>query len=99
MYRDQSLFGDLLKFAHDNGFHFAGFTYLQDVMPRRTPIGLRSKGFLSFGDCVFLRSIESLKETCKDNGDFALKAWKLSFLAVAFGYLPYALEVLDQAAA
>lgn len=96
MYRDQKLFPAVFDFARHHGFHFAGFSYLQDVMPSRVPLGLRSKGFLAFGDCVFLRRIDSLRAACADEETFALQGRKLAFLALTFGYLPYAVSVLDQ---
>jgi FkbM family methyltransferase len=96
MYAGQKLFSTIFDFCLEAGFHFAGFSYLQDVLPYHVPVGLRAKGFVSFGDCLFLRRLGTLEAMCESEVDFVVKGMKLAFLAVLFGYLPYALAVLKK---
>jgi len=95
MYRDQKLFPAIFEFVQAHGFHFAGFSYLQDVMPSRVPLGSRGKGFLAFGDALFLRRCEALRAMCASDEEFVMKGMKLAFIAIVFDYLPYAIHVLD----
>src|SRR5262249_55621524 len=94
----QPLFSALLDLAKEYGFHFAGFTHLQEISPYRAPLGQRAKGFVAFGDAIFLRSPERLASTTESPEERHLKALKLAFIALNFGYLEYALEVLEYAA-
>ena len=55
MYDRQPLFSAMLDLANECGFHFAGFTYLQEISPHHAPVGQRAKGFVAFGDAIFLR--------------------------------------------
>jgi FkbM family methyltransferase len=97
MYEGQPLFSGIFDFALDHGFHFAGFTYLQEISPKRMPVGARAKGFLAFGDALFLRRIESVKSIARSANEQHLMLLKLAFVALNFGYLEYALLVLDSA--
>jgi FkbM family methyltransferase len=97
MYEGQALFSDIFDFALRNGFYFAGFTYLQEISPRRMPVGARAKGFLAFGDALFLRRIESVKSVARSPNEQHLMLLKLAFVALNFGYLEYALQVLEAA--
>ncbi len=99
MYEGQKLFSTIFDFSLSAGFHFAGFSYLQDVLPYHVPVGQRAKGFLSFGDCLFLRRLDSLESMCTTETEFVAKGMKLAFLAVLFGYLPYGLAVLKKVTA
>jgi len=94
MYTGQKLFSDILQFADQNGFQFAGFTYLQDILGARLPVGLRSKGFLAFGDCVFFRRIEALREAFPIDIEYFAASLRLAFLALSFGYFSFAIEAL-----
>jgi FkbM family methyltransferase len=96
MYTGQKLFSTIFDFSLEAGFQFAGFSYLQDVLPYHVPVGLRAKGFLSFGDCLFLRRLDTLEAMCESEAELVVKGMKLAFLAVLFGYLPYALAVLKK---
>lgn len=97
MYEGQALFSGIFDFALRHGFHFAGFTYLQEISPKRMPVGARAKGFLAFGDALFLRRIESVKSIARSPSEQHLMLLKLAFVALNFGYLEYALLALDAA--
>jgi FkbM family methyltransferase len=98
MYDRQPLFSAVLDLANQCGFHFAGFTYLQEISPHRAPVGQRAKGFVAFGDAIFLRSLETLSFMGESPDERHLKALKLAFIALNFGYLEYALQALEYAA-
>src|SRR5262249_49752253 len=98
MYDRQPLFSALLDLAKEYGFHFAGFTHLQEISPYRAPLGRRAKGFVAFGDAIFLRSLETLEKIGDTPEQRRLKAMKLAFIAVNFGFLEYALQALEYAA-
>ena len=97
MYDRQPLFSAMLDLANECGFHFAGFTYLQEISPHHAPVGQRAKGFVAFGDAIFLRSLETLSIMGESSDERHLKALKLAFIALNFGYLEYALEALEYA--
>ena len=97
MYEGQALFSDIFDFALRHGFYFAGFTYLQEISPKRMPVGARAKGFLAFGDALFLRRIDSVRSIARSPNEQHLMLLKLAFVALNFGYLEYALLVLDAA--
>jgi FkbM family methyltransferase len=97
MYEGQALFSGIFDFALSHGFHFVGFTYLQEISPKRMPIGARAKGFLAFGDALFLRRIDSVKSMADSSDEQHLMLLKLAFIALNFGYLEYALLVLEAA--
>jgi len=98
MYDRQPLFSALLDLAKEYGFHFAGFTHLQEISPYRAPLGRRAKGFVAFGDAIFLRSLEMLENTGDSPERCRLNAMKLAFISINFGYLEYALQALEYAA-
>jgi FkbM family methyltransferase len=97
MYEEQALFSGIFDFALSHGFYFVGFTYLQEISPKRMPIGARAKGFLAFGDALFLRRIDSVKSMADSSDEEHLMLLKLAFIALNFGYLEYALLVLEAA--
>jgi FkbM family methyltransferase len=97
MYQEQALFSDIFDFALRHGFQFAGFTHLQEISSNRLPLGARAKGFVAFGDALFLRSIESACSIGKSANATYLALMKLAFIALNFGYLEYAMEVMDAA--
>jgi len=97
MYEGQALFSGIFDFALSHGFYFVGFTYLQEISPKRMPLGARAKGFLAFGDALFLRRIDSVKSIARSSDERHLMLLKLAFVALNFGYLEYALLVLEAA--
>jgi len=97
MYEGQALFSGIFDFALSHGFYFVGFTYLQEISPKRMPIGARAKGFLAFGDALFLRRIDSVNSIAGSSDEQHLMLLKLAFVALNFGYLEYALLVLEAA--
>src|SRR3546814_3533995 len=95
MYRDQPLFGDVCAFLNEGGFHFVGFIRLgHGLSPYRGPSGLRGKGFLDYGDALFLRRLDSLANSAWGAEKIESKTQKLAFLALFFGQVEYALECL-----
>jgi len=97
MYEGQALFSGIFDFALSHGFYFVGFTYLQEISPKRMPVGARAKGFLAFGDALFLRRIDSVEAIAGSSDEQHLMLLKLAFVALNFGYLEYALLVLEAA--
>lgn len=97
LYRNQPLFSEIFQFVHRRGFHFAGFTYLQEFSSYRLPVGARDKGFVGFGDALFLRRIESVREMTRSDDECYLALFKLAFIALNFGYLEYAIQAADTA--
>src|SRR5262249_59692723 len=72
MYKGQPLFSAIFDFAFRHGFHFVGFTYLQEISPNRLPIGARAKGVLAFGDALFFRNIDSVRSIAKSQNELYL---------------------------
>ena len=97
LYKNQPLFPDIFQFAHRHGFHFAGFDTLWEFSSYRLPIGARDKGFTGFGDALFLRSIESVRDMAQSEDERYLALFKLAFIALNFGYLEYAVQAADVA--
>jgi FkbM family methyltransferase len=97
MYKGQPLFSDIFDFALRHGFHFVGFTYLQEISPHRLPLGARAKGVVAFGDALFFRDIESVRAVAKSQNELYLMLLKLAFIALNFGYLEFALQAVEAA--
>jgi FkbM family methyltransferase len=97
IYEDQPLFGDIQAFLEKRGMHFAGFYDLQEITPNLHPVTMRARGFLGFGDAVFLRRLDTLREIAPSDAEFHLAARKLAFIAINFGYFEYGLEALKLA--
>lgn len=94
MYTNQPLFGDVLQFLTDAGFHFAGFTYLQEISTFRAPVGFRGKGFPGFGDALFLRRLDDIGRMAGSVDRHRLLLRKMAFIALNFGFTEYALSAL-----
>lgn len=99
IYESQPLFSQILDRLLPMGFHFAGFQHIADELsPRRAPLGQRGRGFLAFGDALFLRRIEDLPAMAGGNqAKLCTLAFKAAFVGVVFGYIEYALDALDLA--
>ncbi|TMJ92075.1 MAG: FkbM family methyltransferase, partial [Alphaproteobacteria bacterium] len=97
MYKGQPLFSDIFDFALRHGFHFVGFTYLQEISPHRLPLGARAKGVVAFGDALFFRDIESVRAVARSQNELYLMLLKLAFIALNFGYLEFALQAVEAA--
>jgi FkbM family methyltransferase len=97
MYKGQPLFSDIFDFALRHGFHFVGFTYLQEISPHRLPLGARAKGVVAFGDALFFRDIESVRAIAKSQNELYLMLLKLAFIALNFGYLEFTLQAVEAA--
>lgn len=97
MYSGQPLLSDILKFAAEQGFIFAGFIAQFDVSPYRAPIGVRGKGFPGFGDILLLRDIKTLTEDKFSVDKLYVMLRKLSFISVSFGHIEYAVAASNAA--
>jgi len=97
MYKGQPLFSAIFDFALHHGFHFVGFTYLQEISPNRLPLGARAKGVLAFGDALFFRNIDSVRSIARSQNELYLMLMKLAFIALNFGHLEFALQATDAA--
>jgi FkbM family methyltransferase len=97
MYKGQPLFSAIFDFALHHGFHFVGFTYLQEISPNRLPLGARAKGVLAFGDALFFRNIDSVRSIARSQNELYLMLLKLAFIALNFGHLEFALQAIDAA--
>src|SRR5262245_27900787 len=97
MYKGQPLFSAVFDFALRHGFHFVGFTYLQEISPNRLPLGARAKGLLAFGDALFFRNIDSVRSIARSQNELYLMLLKLAFIALNFGHLEFALKAVDAA--
>jgi FkbM family methyltransferase len=98
LYKDQPLFSHVFDELHSLKFHFAGFTHISDeISSFRAPLGQRGKGFLAFGDALFLRRLESLSDFTQDKSELFVAAYKLAFISITFGYVEYGLEALNYA--
>jgi len=82
------IFGDLVKFMSEQGFHFAKFLSIHEASAFRAPIGLRGTGFHVATDALFLRKIEDTED------DLMLR--KLSFISIVLDHLEYGLECLKK---
>jgi FkbM family methyltransferase len=98
MYNGQKLFPAVFEQITSMDFNFIGFLHLQEISPYYRPLGRRAKGFVAFGDALFLRRIESLSEMAPDPSHQYLLALKLAFVAVHFMQIEYALKLLRFAA-
>ena len=98
MYSGQKLFSDLLTKLNELGFHFVNFLHVEEITPNRVPIGLRGKGFVAFGDGLFLRRLEELQSLAEDDDHLYVLAHKLAFIAVTYQQIEYGLKALDLAA-
>ena len=97
MYKGQPLFSAIFDFALHHGFHFVGFTYLQEISAHRLPLGARAKGVLAFGDALFFRNIDSVRSIARSQNELYLMLLKLAFIALNFGHLEFALQATDAA--
>ncbi len=97
MYSGQPLLGDILKFATEHGFIFAGFTSQYDVSPHRAPIGVRGKALPGFGDALFFRDIKTLTEDQFPKDQLYVMLQKLAFIAISFGFVEYGIAAAKSA--
>ncbi|MEX2615880.1 MAG: FkbM family methyltransferase [Alphaproteobacteria bacterium] len=98
IYSEQPLIDDILRQARELGFHFAGFLHTSDeISPYRSPVGLRGRSFLAFGDALFLRKVETLKDLAENDEHHYVMSLKLAFIAIVFGFTEYGMGVLAHA--
>jgi FkbM family methyltransferase len=92
-YENQPCFEDILKSMKIKGFEFIRFTNVVEQKYYKYPIGLRSRGKLTDGDALFIRSPEYLKNTKRNN---AISYYKLAYIYLSFEMLESALECLKK---
>ena len=90
-YENQPCFDEILSFMKSKGFEFMRFTNIVEQNSYNYPIELRSKGRLTDGDALFLRSPEYLESSPRNN---SLSYYKLAFIYISFDMLEPALECL-----
>ena len=95
LYKGQKLFGDIFSLLKDKGFHFVKFLKIAEFSPYRAAIGLRGEGFQSWGDALFFRKIEDIKNI-KDLSIQQEMLDKLAFISIVFHQFEYALECIKQ---
>ncbi len=96
IYEGQPLFDEILRRADALGFHFAGFLHISDeISPFRAPLGLRGRSFLAFGDALFLRRPESLKDIAVNELHHYVMAEKLAFISIVFGFVEFGIDAHD----
>jgi len=95
IYKDQKLFGDLYGFMQSKGFRFVKFLEIHEMHPSREPLGLRAAGFDTFGEALFFREPQMLLAEA-DQAARYLKLLKLTFIAICFEQLAFALTCLRQ---
>jgi FkbM family methyltransferase len=97
LYKGQALFGSIAEMLKDAGFHFVDFLHLGHLAPSRRKSGLRGKGFLAYGDALFLRDLSTLgpRAWAQDERSRRVALDKLAFLSVVFHQMEYALMCID----
>lgn len=93
IYKNQKLFGDLVKLLSDQGFHFVRCLDLYEMSPFRASVGTRGEGFHMFTEALFFRRIDDI-----DNDEDEFRRYimlrKLAFIAIVFNQFEYGLECL-----
>lgn len=95
IYKNQVLFGDLSKLAHELGFNFIRFFdrgTRQNLY--RAGIGWRGDGLMMLCDALFLKDLDRLEA---ENADPQAALLKLAFLALNYNQVEYALDALVRA--
>lgn len=96
LYKDQKLFGDLMKLLSDQGFDFVGFRGMLSMSPFRAPIGLRGEGFHVCCDALFLRRVDKIEKDMEDEVKCYVMLRKLAFMAIVFNQFEYGLQCLSR---
>jgi hypothetical protein len=99
MYDGQNLFGEIFDFMRGHNFQLGGFQYLQDILPCHLSVGLRSQGFLGFGDAIFFRDLEGIRQQFGNGLEFAIAGAKMALIAFSFGYSSFAIAAARAAMA
>lgn len=99
MFEGQSLFGDLHSFLNDRGFVFVRFINTSEWVPFRSPIGLRSRGFATTGDVVYLKDPRKLIDSNLDPVAKKAQLFKLAFCALMWDQMEFALWATNAASA
>ena len=97
IYKDQKIFGDIVKLLSEYGFMFIRFEDIQEMSPYRAPIGLRGKGIQFSSDALFLKKpdfIQSRDSLSIENKNLLLT--KLAFISIAFNQVEHAIDCLEK---
>jgi FkbM family methyltransferase len=97
MFEGQALYGDLNRFLADRGFVFVRFLNTSEWAPCQSPVGLRSRGFATTGDVVYLRDPRHLAASALTPGAKRLQLTKLAFCALMWDQMEFALMALAEA--
>lgn len=90
-YKQQPCYDEVYQFMKSQGFQFIKFTDLQEQKLYRYPMELRSQGFTTDGDALFLRLPSQLNKPSLDNYS---SYYKLAYIYISFNMLEPALECL-----
>ena len=96
LYKDQKLFSDIFNLLSSHNFQFVEFTHLGKLSPFRGPVNIRGKSFTAFGDALFFKNFSQLKESIQDPNELYIAAHKLSLIAVLYGQIEFAIDILNQ---
>ena len=96
MYEGQKLFPEIFAFAAKNGFDFICFSRLHDIAPERMPVGVRGADVTAFGDALFFRSLDSMRQMAPSERHLFVMGLKLAFIAVCYNRLSLAISLLEQ---
>jgi FkbM family methyltransferase len=96
LYKDQKLFTDIFNLLSSHTFQFVEFTHLGKLSPFRGPVSIRGKSFTGFGDALFFKNFSQLKESIQDPNELYIAAHKLSLIAVLYGQIEFAIDILNQ---
>lgn len=97
IHNGQKTIHDHCEFLDELGFDFVGFQNPQEFSSFRAPVGQRGKGHLIGVDALFLRRPDTLEAMFPDNDHRYVKCCKLAFTALRFGYVEFALDLIDAA--
>jgi FkbM family methyltransferase len=96
LYKDQKLFSDIFNLLSSHNFQFVEFTHLGKLSPFRGPVSIRGKSFTAYGDALFFKNFSQLKESIQDPNELYIAAHKLSLIAVLYGQIEFAIDILNQ---
>ena len=96
LYKDQKLFSDIFNLLSSHNFQFVEFTHLGKLSPFRGPVNIRGKSFTAYGDALFFKNFSQLKESIQDPNELYIAAHKLSLIAVLYGQIEFAIDILNQ---
>jgi FkbM family methyltransferase len=97
IYQGQGLVGDVQRFLNECDFDLADISLHEGFSSTRAPFGARGRGFRFGSDVLFLRRWQSVEAAAAGVGERWVMLHKLAFIAVVYGFIEYALEVMKAA--